>query len=130
MARSRTMKVRRSSPRTSSSLCPTGAQSQDEVIYRSDVQADSCGYFEGEDPYDSSVLTNGESDRDEDSDDEASGTAFAFTVERADRCLHSEWPIHTRATISTISHQRFDHIDLDDDAVEDSHKELQSLLPL
>ncbi|CAF2960144.1 unnamed protein product [Rotaria sp. Silwood2] len=89
-------------------------QSQDEVIYCADTQADSCGCFEGDDQCDSSNVTCGESDHDGDSDDE-----------------QTEWPTRTSFSItkiSTISNHCFDEIDLDDDEVEDNQKEMQSLL--
>jgi hypothetical protein len=47
-----------------------GSQSHDEILYCADTPIDSCGYFEGEDPCDCSVVTYGESDHDEESEDE------------------------------------------------------------
>jgi len=47
-----------------------GSQSQDEILYCADTPIDSCGCFEGEDPYECSVVTYGESDHDEESEDE------------------------------------------------------------
>ncbi|CAF1035177.1 unnamed protein product [Rotaria sordida] len=88
-----------------------GPQSQDEVIYCADSQADSCGCLEDEDQCDSSNVTGGESDHDGDSDDELtelpSKTSFFLTK------------------INTINNNRLDEITLDD---EDDQKEMQSLL--
>ncbi|CAF3791877.1 unnamed protein product [Rotaria sp. Silwood1] len=89
-------------------------QSQDEVIYCADTQADSCGCLEDDEQCDSSNVTCGETDHDGDSDDE-----------------QTEWSTKTTlsiAKISTISNNRFDEIDLDDDETENNHKEMQSLL--
>ncbi|CAF3299305.1 unnamed protein product [Rotaria socialis] len=88
-------------------------EGQDEIMYFSDVQADSCGCLEGEDQCDSSNITYGDSDRDGDSDDE-----------------QTSWPTKTFSLtrLSTIGNSRFDDIDLDDDGTEDHQKEMQSLL--
>jgi hypothetical protein len=42
------------------------------------MQADTCGYLEGEDQCDSSIITCGDSDRDGDSDDEQCGKIFNY----------------------------------------------------
>ncbi len=53
-----------------------GSQSHDEILYCADTPIDSCGYFEGEDPCDCSVVTYGESDHDEESEDEQADDNF------------------------------------------------------
>ena len=53
-----------------------GIQSQDEILYCADTQIDSCGYFEGEDQCDCSVVAYGESDHEEESEDEQPDDSF------------------------------------------------------
>ncbi len=48
-------------------------QNQDEIMYCADIQADSCGCLDNDDD---SLVTDGESDDDEDSDDEQIGKIF------------------------------------------------------
>ncbi|UJR27807.1 hypothetical protein I4U23_009076 [Adineta vaga] len=95
-----------------------GAQSQDEILYCADTQIDSCGYFEGEDQCDCSVIAYGESDHEEESEDEQPDDNFG------------EWQTSSSiptTQISTISNSRLDDPDNDDD-IEDNQKEMQSLL--
>jgi len=95
-----------------------GSQSQDEILYCADTQIDSCGYFEGDDPCDCGGVTYGESDHDEESEDEQTDDNFG------------EWqtsPSVADIPISTISSNRLDEID-NDDEIEDNQKEMQSLL--
>lgn len=47
-----------------------GPSNHDEILYCADTPIDSCGYLEGEDQCDCSVVTYGESDQDIESDDE------------------------------------------------------------
>lgn len=54
----------------------SGSQSHDEILYCADTPIDSCGYFEGEDPCDCSVVTYGESDHEEESEDEQTDDNF------------------------------------------------------
>lgn len=54
----------------------TGSQSQDEILYCADTPIDSCGYFEGEDPCECGVVTYGDSDHDDESDDEQTDDNF------------------------------------------------------
>lgn len=75
-----------------------------EVIYCTDTQADSCGYLEGEEQLEDSIVTEGISDQDDESDDD-----------------QTVWP-------TALSPSTFDEIDLDDDSLEEPHKELESLL--
>jgi hypothetical protein len=95
-----------------------GSQSQDEILYCADTPIDTCGYFEGEDPCDCSVVTYGESDHDEESEDEQTDENYG------------EWqtsPSVPVIQISAISNNRLDEID-NDDEIEDYQKEMQSLL--
>jgi hypothetical protein len=95
-----------------------GSQSQDEILYCADTPIDSCGYFEGEDPCECSVVTYGESDHDEESEDEQTDENYG------------EWqtsPSVPVIQISAISNNRLDEID-NDDEIEDYQKEMQSLL--
>ncbi|CAF0832078.1 unnamed protein product [Rotaria sp. Silwood1] len=94
-------------------------QSQDEILYCADAPIDSCGCFEGEDQCDCSVVTYGESDHDGESDDEQTDDNYG------------EWQTSSSlpvTQISTISHNRLDDIDNEDDLIEDNQKEMQSLL--
>lgn len=97
-----------------------GSQSQDEILYCADTPIDSCGYFEGEDPCECSVITYGESDHEDESDDEQTDDNFG------------EWQTSPTnppmISISTISHNRLDDFDNEEDGVEDNQKEMQSLL--
>jgi hypothetical protein len=108
------------------SLVTLGPENQDEVIYCTDVQADSCGYLENEDQCDSSVVTYGESDRDGDSDDEQTGKLFSNLNSFFSNYL--EWPTLASSSVRQMTTNRFDEIDLDDDGIEDNQKEMQSLL--
>jgi hypothetical protein len=53
-----------------------GPQDQDEILYCADTTIDSCGYLEGEDQCDYSVVTYGESDHEEESEDEQTDDNF------------------------------------------------------
>ncbi|CAF3826616.1 unnamed protein product [Adineta steineri] len=90
------------------------SSSQDEIIYCSDIPADSCGCLDDDDLCDSSIATCIDSDQDGDSIDEQ--LDYQKTLSLATR------------PISTISNNQFDQVDLDDDEIEDGQKEMQSLL--
>ncbi|CAF4654297.1 unnamed protein product, partial [Rotaria sp. Silwood2] len=94
-------------------------QSQDEILYCADTSIDSCGCFEGEDQCDCSVITYGESDHDGESDDEQTDDNYGEWQ------TSSSMPV---TQISTISHNRLDDVDNEDDLIEDNQKEMQSLL--
>jgi hypothetical protein len=114
-----------------------GSQSQDEILYCADTPIDSCGYFEGEDPCDCSVVTYGESDHDEESEDEHADDNFGGKLNPPGKSSSFffyinflEWqtsPSIPEIQISTISNNRLDDID-NDDEIEDNQKEMQSLL--
>ena len=112
-----------------------GSQSHDEILYCADTPIDSCGYFEGEDPCDCSVVTYGESDHEEESEDEQADDTFGGSFD----LFFSDWipsfvlewqtsPSIPVMQISAISSNRLDEPENDDDADEDNQKEMQSLL--
>ncbi|UJR21807.1 hypothetical protein I4U23_024885 [Adineta vaga] len=96
-----------------------GNCSQDEIIYCSDVPADSCGCFEDEDPCDTSGATGADSDEDDDDDDDDDNDS---DNERSE--TQRNISLFTKSIINT----QFNGVDLDDDGIEDDRKEMQSLL--
>lgn len=105
------------------SFVHVGSFSQDEIIYCSDVPADSCGCLEDEDPCDSSVETGADSDPDEDSDDEPSGNGKAECADDRPPC-RLDYQRSASAPAQCNADTRLD----DDEPAEDGQKELQSLL--
>ena len=111
-------------------------QSQDEILYCADTPIDSCGYLEGEDPCDCSVVTYGDSDQDGESDDEQADENYGGRDEPRQPWLMNdmsvlEWqtsPSLPGVPADSVSPERVDDNENDDDGIEDSQKEMQSLL--
>ncbi|CAF1472788.1 unnamed protein product, partial [Adineta ricciae] len=95
-----------------------GDCSQDEIIYCSDVPADSCGCLEDEDPCDSSGATGADSDDDDDDDDDDDESEDEQSKNQRN------FPLATKPTANI----QLDEFDLEDDGIEDGQKEMQSLL--
>jgi len=91
----------------------------DEILYCADTQTDSCAYFEGEEQCDCNLNIYDESDQDGESDDGHS--------EQTDD-NYGEWQTSATLPVSTISCNRLDETDNDDEEDEGCHKEMQSLL--
>ncbi len=91
-------------------------ESQNEVIYCADIQANSCGCLDDDD---NSIVTGGESNDDDDDDDDVSDDEqtgkIIFSIKFFLLFLFIEWQINP----SLSSHQ-FDETEID--------KEMQSLL--
>ena len=116
-------------------MTPVGVQSNDymdeltsqnEVVYCTDIQADSCGYLEGEEQLDDSIITGDISDRDDDDeddddDDQTSKIISFFFLFGIDLMILLVWP-------TPLCVSKFEDIDLDNDSLEEQHKELESLL--
>ena len=103
-------------------------------MYCADIQADSCAYFDDEEACDVSIFNNGGSESEDDRSGRRSLCLFSSIVEAF---FVIEWStnhcvVHT--PINSLSHYRFDNVDLEDDEEEekclvDGQKERQSLLP-
>ena len=103
-------------------------------MYCADMQADSCGYCDDEEAADGSIITNGESE----SEDDRSGKPLLLHARHSKaRSIVLEWLTShcvTQTPINSLSNYRFDNINLEEDDDEDrcladGQKERQSLLP-
>lgn len=93
------------------------------------MQADSCGCLEGEEQFDDSIATCGDSDEDGDSDDEQRGKIFLIKFLLINSfLLNLEFQANISLSATQIGTNQFDEIDLEDEAVEDCQKEMQRLL--
>lgn len=110
-----------------------GDCSQEEIIYCSDVPADSCGCLEDEDPCDSSGATGADSDDDDDDDDdesenEQSGMEKEIHSLMITKVFFLENQRNFSLPTKSTNNIQLDEFDLEDDGIEDGRKEMQSLL--